>query len=314
MQTLRILFLGGAKRVSLAERFVIAGNKLGYDIQFYSYELDEDVPISAMGKVFVGLKWKDPLVYKDLVNIIEEYNINILIPNLDPATIVAARLKELYSKIFIPVSDIKVCEIFFNKNVAQNWFKQNGIPVPSENLNEFPLITKPVRGSASKNITLLKTLTELESFIENHNKEEFIIQKFIEGEEFTVDGYITKQNKVLAIVPRKRLEVIGGEVSKAITIKDDKLINYARTVFENSGLRGPVNIQFIQDKNNEYYAMEVNPRFGGGVIASIEAGADFTEMVLKEYLGLPLEEISNWKNHLIMMRTNREFFRHADNN
>jgi carbamoyl-phosphate synthase large subunit len=53
--------------------------------------------------------------------------------------------------------------------------------------------------------------------------------------------------------------------------------------------------------------IEINPRFGGGYPLSYQAGANFPEMLVKEYL--LDEEISfcdNWKSDLLMLRFDDE--------
>ena len=72
---------------------------------------------------------------------------------------------------------------------------------------------------------------------------------------------------------------------------------------------GPVTIQFIKEfSTNIIYIIEINPRFGGGVLNSIEAGADAPSYILHEYLGCTLTPINKYKNKLLMMRADREFF------
>ena len=50
---LNVLFLGGAKRVSLAEHLIDTARRKGLDVEVYSYELDEFVPIASVGTVLV---------------------------------------------------------------------------------------------------------------------------------------------------------------------------------------------------------------------------------------------------------------------
>jgi len=305
--TINILFLGGAKRVSLAERLMKAGKELGKTVNIFSYELDKFVPISAIGKIILGLKWQEPDILNHLQKIVEENNINILLPYVDPATIIAARLKPK-SDIFIPVSDLSVCETFFNKANAQVWFSENGFPVPLVK-QKLPIIAKPVTGSASQGIIIIKSKTELLNFENDYNQADYVLQQYIDADEYTVDCYIDSNYRPLAIVPRKRLEITAGEVTKAVTVRDDTIIRLAAEIIAASRLRGPVNIQFLKEKTTgKLFVMEVNPRFGGGVINSIEAGADIAGMLIKEYLSLPNEAVTDWKENLLMMRANREFF------
>ena len=304
---INILFLGGAKRVSLAERLIAAGKQLGRTVNIFSYELDKYVPISGVGKIISGLKWKDPEIFNHLQKTIEENNIHILLPYVDPATIVAAGFKPK-SNIFIPVSDLAVCETFFNKTNAQEWFLKNGFPVPLAK-QKLPMIAKPVTGSASQGIMIIKSQTELSNFENDYNQSDYVLQQYIDADEYTVDCYIDGNYHLLTAVPRKRLEVTAGEVTKSITQKEDKIIEMAASIIAKSKLRGPVNVQFLKEKNTgEIFVMEVNPRFGGGVINSIEAGADIAAMLLKEYLGIPNKPVTDWKENLLMMRANREFF------
>jgi len=312
--SINILFLGGAKRVSLAERFIAAGNFLNAKVNLFSYELDPYVPIASIAKVFVGLKWNDPGLFQDLDRLINKEKINVILPFVDPAINFLAEYKEKRKDIFIPVSDLSVCETFFNKFKSDSWFKEHNFSVPVDN-NSYPKIAKPIRGSASQGIEVIHNSTSMLEFQAKNELKNYLIQRFIHGDEYTVDLYITKGNMILATVPRKRLEISGGEVTKALTIKDDALIAMANNIAKKARLQGPVNIQFIKEKETEdIFVMEINTRFGGGVIASIEAGADLAKMLLKEYLGLKNEPVSDWKNNLIMMRANREFFAYAANN
>jgi len=311
---INILFLGGAKRVSLAERFIKAGELLGYRVNIFSYELDPFVPISSVAKVIPGLRWNDPALFQDLDRVIGQEHMNIILPFVDAAITFLASFKENRKDVFIPVSDLAVCEIFFNKLKSNNWFIENNFPVPVDN-DTYPKIAKPLTGSASKGIEIISDADSMMEFQKKNNMNNYLIQRYIEGDEYTVDIYIDQKNNVLATVPRKRLEITGGEVTKALTVKDDSLISLANSIATTAKLKGPVNIQFIKEQQTgSVYVMEINTRFGGGVIATIEAGADFTKMLLMEYLGLPVEPISDWKNNLIMMRTNREFFAYATNN
>lgn len=55
-----VLLLGGARRVSVAELLKKSGERIGCDVEIVSYELNDRVPISILGKVEVGLKWSAP--------------------------------------------------------------------------------------------------------------------------------------------------------------------------------------------------------------------------------------------------------------
>ena len=76
MYDINILFLGGAKRVSLAEHFQISGKKMGFNVNIFSYELQKECPIAAVGKVIIGKRWKDKALAEDMKNVVSKNHIN----------------------------------------------------------------------------------------------------------------------------------------------------------------------------------------------------------------------------------------------
>lgn len=308
-----ILFLGGAKRVSLGERFIESAKNMNERLNIFSYELNRHVPISSLANIIIGLKWGDKRILDHLSKIIAEFNIDIVLPFVDGSTVIAAKLKKKHKDIFIPVSDESVCNTFFDKVIANRWFVKNGFPVP-KGTDQPPLIAKPRKGSASKDIIIISNHKELKIFINNFNKKDYLIQRFIKGEEYSVDCYISIKGDILAVVPRRRIEVISGEVTKSVTIKDYKIIEFTNKILRICKFKGPLTMQFIkEEKTTKLFIMEINPRFGGGVIVSIEAGADIPTMILKDYFGIANKPVYDWKEHLLMTRAYREVFQYANN-
>jgi len=262
MRIINILFLGGAKRASLAELFIDAGNELGLDVKIFSYELDANCPISFVGEVILGEKWKSPNLISHLKQTISQKEIDIVLPFVDPATVIASKLKEgLGDSVFIPVGDFIDVEQFFDKNKTTEWCEGVGIPYPKFD-KTFPVIAKPIHGSASKGIEVFYSKEEFESF--DKKMENYVIQKFIRGKEYTVDCYVSTQNKqLICSVPRERIEMQGGESIKSITVKDSRIIEFVHAIINKSGLVGPITVQLLKDKiTDDLFFMEINPRFG----------------------------------------------------
>lgn len=310
---INILFLAGGKKVSLAERFISAAKKKGRRANIFSYELKEDAPLLSIAKIIKGLKWDDKKIIPHLQSVIKKNRIHIVLPLVDPAIVIASRLKnKLPGNIFLPVSDETICSTFFDKEIANRWFVNNKFNVPGSE-RRLPLIAKPVKGSASNGILFIRDRSTLNFFDQNFNAKDYILQRCIEGEEFTVDCYIDSQGKILSVVPRKRIEVSSGEVIKTLVVKDNELVSLTHAVLGKSKLTGPVNVQIIREaKTRKLFLVEINPRFGGGVIATIEAGADIPLMILNEYLHLPNKEVKKVKENLLMLRAYREIFTYAN--
>ena len=114
--------------------------------------------------------------------------------------------------------------------------------------------------------------------------------------------------KVRCVVPRKRIEVRSGEVSKGQIIKHPRIMSEAARLVEKLGAGpGVVTLQLFLTKDNKIKFIEVNPRFGGGAPLSIKAGANFPKWILKESLGKKTNiRFDGFKDRLIMLRYDSE--------
>lgn len=305
---LTILMLGGARRVSMAELLKRSGERLGFEIKIISYELDMQVPIATVGKVVSGLKWNDPGVVDDILRIAIEHEVKIILPFVDGSISVASRCKERMPSLFVPVSDPETAMMMFDKKRTAKAFEEAGIPIPTTYQiidAEMPVIAKPRFGSASKGIHVFYDIDDL-----MHLKDisDYLLQEFIEEKkEYTVDCYVATDGQILVTVPRERLEVMGGEVTRTITCRLPELEDMSREIIEKFSLKGPVTLQFLYDiRRNRFLLMEVNPRLGGGVICSIYAGAPIPDYILCEACGIPVRPCTDWADQTLMARYQKE--------
>ena len=313
-QKLTVLALGGARRVSVAELIKNSGRRTGYEVDLVSYELNEEVPIAIVGKVVVGKRWTDPDVVNDIERVVHEYDVDIILPFVDGAIEIAAKCREQIKGVFVPVSDFETARIMFDKVEAARAFKKAGCPIPatySVITAEMPAIAKPRHGSASRGIKIFHNIDDL---MHLDNIGDYLVQQFIERcHEYTVDCYVSQQGEILVTVPRRRLEVMGGEVTRTVTCRIPTLMDMSRKVIDSFNLRGPVTLQFLHDLNRDrYLLMEVNPRLGGGVVCSIYAGAPITDYILDEALGHPVSPCDNWASQTLMARYLKETIFYAD--
>ena len=312
-----ILMLGGAKRVSLARLLIEAGKRMGIEVNIFSSEIIKEVPIACVGTVVEGMRWSDPGIYDNLSATIRRHNIGIVLPFVDGAIEICSRLKEMHPEVFIPVSPYEVAHAMFDKVVAAELFERNGFAIPATYRKEschFPAILKPREGSASKGIKIANNAEDLGTIPDIDN---YLIQEYISNrDEYTVDCYVsTVSNRVLCAVPRLRISTSGGEVDRTITRRIPELIGCATMILEKLGLEGPVTIQFIHDKaRDRYLLMEINPRLGGGVICSINAGAAIPEMILAEWLGREAAVCDDWRDNALMARYFSEVMFYEDEN
>lgn len=307
-EDIKILMLGGARRVSMAEQLIRSGKRLGHEVKILSYELSKEVPIAVIGEVIVGLKWSDPNVVEDICNLCKDKGISIVLPFVDGAIEIAALCREKMPDVFIPVIEPGLAEKMFDKIEAAKLFKEAELPIPRTYtaLNaELPAIAKPRHGSASRGI---KVFQSIEALMHLENLQDYLVQEYIaNNKEYTVDCYISEEGEILVTVPRLRIEVMGGEVTRTKTLRNQELIGLSRQVLDKFNFRGPVTLQFLEDtESGRFMLMEINPRLGGGVLCSIFAGAPITDYIISESLGMRVVPCDDWIDGTLMARYQKE--------
>lgn len=310
MKRVGILFLGGAKRVSMGRKFLEAGKKLGLEVKLFSYELSPWVPVAEIAEIVIGKRWSDPGLPDDLARVVRDKGIDILIPFVDGAVEVAARCRDSVRGVWTPVGDASRAAEMFDKISSDRIFREAGLPVPAS-VREFPMIAKPRFGSASKGIRILASPAELEAL---ENRGNYLIQEYISPrKEITVDCYVAMNGDIICTVPRYRIEIQGGEASVTRTFRNLEVEALACRTLEATSLRGAVTIQMIERpapgnaadnaaKEPRYVLMEINPRLGGGAVCACHAGAPLSEFILRDALGLPLSPCADWKPDILITR------------
>jgi len=295
---MRVMFVGGGRRVSLAKRFITAG------FEVFSYETEKKCPVSSVATVVEGKKWTDPSVEQHILDTFYSYGIDVAIPLQDHATVVLSRIAQL-TNAKIPTATETINNMCLNKRVFEQQLKDYDF-YPSITNSCKKVIIKPKFGFASKGIKVVER-SDLADV-----GDDFVVQRFIDsGYEISVDAYFNKNSKMIDAIPRRRLEIQGGEVSRSITLDRNAfgVLETTKLVGEKFGLVGPACVQYIVD-DNKAFIMEINARFGGGVILSLEAGFDIVDLIKKEYVDnvecLPMNY--GWKENFGMVRYFQEYF------
>jgi hypothetical protein len=141
-----------------------------------------------------------------------------------------------------------------------------------------------------------------------------VMQKKLDGAEYSVDCYFNRNSKFIGGVSRIRQRVAGGEViDSQVDMKHD-MLEVTATIGEFLNMRGPACFQYMLADDGSFKLFEINARAGGGIILSMEAGLDIAEYIKQEYY-LEKEvkpiDLNSINNGLIMRRVNKEFFFNA---
>lgn len=243
--------------------------------------------------------------------------IGLIVPTIDTELAAYAAHRDTFAAagVAVHVSSPAVIAIAADKRATHRWLTTEGFPTVEQadvadvlagsNGWRLPAIVKPVGGSAGIGVARVADLNHLRIATLGGD---FVVQSIAPGIEHTVDVYVSRDGRCLASVPRRRLEVRAGEVSKAVTVRDELLMDLAKRVFERlPGAWGVQNIQIFTD-GEQASIIEINPRFGGGFPLSWEAGARGSRWLLEEVLGLPLTAGDGWHEGRVMLRYDAAVF------
>jgi carbamoyl-phosphate synthase large subunit len=307
-----ILITSAGRRVSLVKNFQKTLSKFNPDGKVFTIDLNPKLsPACQVSDCFEQAPRVTDKNYLDfLKNFAIKYKISLIVPTIDTELSILAKAKSEFKalNIKIAISSVEVCDTFYLKSTTEVFFTKNNFKTPT-NLNEiqntkYPIFAKLNNSSCSigaEKVENYKRAKELQN--ENPN---YVFQEFIDGKEFTVDVFIDSNNEVISVVPRQRLEVRAGEVSKALAVKDQKIISEVKKIFEHKkGFYGTITVQLFK-REDEIIFIEINPRFGGGYPLSYQAGSDFAEYLIRDFLGEELSYNENWKNNTLMLRYDDE--------
>lgn len=122
---------------------------------------------------------------------------------------------------------------------------------------------------------------------------DYVVQPFISGEEYTVDIFCDFGGDPITIVPRHRITVRAGKVLKTRVDLDSQIIKECERLLSAFKPCGPMITQLIrQSSTGKNYFIEINPRFGGGAPLSMKAGVNSAEAILRLLLGEPVTQMT----------------------
>lgn len=285
---IRILFTGVGRRIELLQAFRNAALVLNKDLKLFGADMTGTAPALAYcDYVRRVVAMKDSAYIDNLLDICREDKIDLIIPTIDTDLLVLSESRERFeragAKVMISDPDkIRICR---DKNNTSRFFVDCGlhVPMPVNNWKEykggFPAFIKPKDGSSSINAFKVDSAEELEVYA--GQIEDYIVQPFVEGREYTIDIFCDWNGNPVTITPRERLQVRAGEVLKTQITMDRVMVEESRVLCEAFRPCGPMTVQLIRDEAGVDWFIEINPRFGGGAPLSMKAGARSAEAILK---------------------------------
>ena len=310
-----ILISSAGRRVALQQCFQRALAGLGVSGRVFAADMQ---PLSAAfhsaDRGMLVPRCTSPGFVARIEEICAEGRVRLVIPTIDTelGAYARARARLAAAGVTVAISDLDTVGIAGDKVRTHEWLTSKGFPTVQQhtlasvradpNLLPLPYIAKPRFGSSAVGVRLVETPRQLAAL---PTEEDYLVQEVATGQEYTVDVYVDRRGRCRCAVPRRRIEVRGGEVSKAVTERVPAIIDLCVSLAESlPGASGTLCIQvFFDPASAALRVIEINPRFGGGFPLSDRAGADLARWTVEEALGQPCSATPEaWEAGVVMLR------------
>jgi len=262
-------------------------------------------------------------LYDRIAFIHEQEKIDIIIPTLDSELYgfvkLQPKLEALGIKTFLP--DIDMLNIRAKDNLF-SFCTSHGIKVPKNILAksvqdiyaipdqmEYPVVVKGIFYEAY-------IANNFEEALAAFNKLRIkwglpiIIQEFIQGIEFNVVALGDGTGKTIGAVPMRKLYITDkGKGWAGVTIEDHNLMDLSYKIIEKTKWRSGLELEFMKSSSTEeYYLLEINPRFPAWVYLAPKAGQNLVWALIRMALGEIVEPFTNYEVGQIFVRSSWDLF------
>lgn len=307
-----ILICSAGRRVELLEAFRSSANALlGRNARILASDLrpERSAACQRADAAFALPRVSDEGYPEALLALCQREGVGLVVPTIDTELLPLARCRQPFDEagISVVVSDPPLVAACRDKRCTAALMTAIGLPTPAEldpKALRFPCFLKPVSGSCSQGVrpvTRAEELSEAERLDPGNLFQELIPPSW---SEYSLDLYYNQHGVLCGCVPRQRLEVRGGEISKGIT-RRGRVYDHLRPLLEHlEGARGVLTLQVFSDPEQvSFLGVEINPRFGGGYPMSHLAGVDYPGWLIREWL---LQEAityrDDWRADLMLLR------------
>jgi carbamoyl-phosphate synthase large subunit len=240
---------------------------------------------------------KDPGYVRALRALCDEHGVGAIVPltDLDIETLARARADGHLPEALVPGPETAAAT--YDKFEAHLLLGRLGLPspptvLPGDEPGSYPVMIKPRRGSGAESIHLARDAEEAAFFCRYVAEQDPMVQRRMDGPEFSIDCLSDLDGRCLNAIPRSMLESRGGESIKGTVLDDPELVDLGRRVVEALGVRGPCTVQAFRDREIGLGITDVNTRFGGAFPAPMYAalpGRTYPELIVRMARGERVE-------------------------
>ena len=258
----------------------------------------------------------EPLTVEDVMNVVRHENPKAVVVSLGGQT--AINLAEPLAKLGVPIigTDTEAIRNAEDRGCFEKIMEELGIPQPeAEAVTDleagvkaaarigYPVLVRPsyvLGGRAMQIVSNEERLRHyLQTAVEVNEDSPVLVDRYIMGKELEVDAICDGKDVFIPGI-MEHVERTGIHSGDSISVYPtfsisqaarEKVIDYTVRLGLRIGIVGLYNIQFILDKNDDVYVIEVNPRSSRTVpFLSKSTGVQMAHIATQVILGKSLKE------------------------
>ena len=278
---------------------------VGVDADPYSYGLQ------YADSGYVVPHGDDPAFVDELLQIVRREDVDAMLCSPESEVLAVSEERQAFENVGCDplCPDHAVVQQCADKRQTKRFFERHDVPTPETYADaasaETPCIVKPRRGRGSTGIYVATTQQELDVYASQVDVP--IFEEYVEGTEYTVDVLAEGDGTVLSVVPRRRHSIESGKSVTGVTVSAPTIRQHCRRIAEALPLRGPACIQCIRTDDGLQF-IEVNTRFGGGSVLSMQADDELVPNLLRMIRGDQTTPSEEYTEDLVMLRNYDELF------
>lgn len=244
------------------------------------------------------------------LQIAQKYNPDAVIS--DQSDIAVPTVAYLNEKLGLKGIGTEKAALFSDKSQLRIFCKNNNITIPDFKIcknyrdalsffkNCKKAIIKPIDSQSSRGVFTVTEAEDIKKHMEetlawSNARKEFLIEEYIEGDEFTIDGLVVNSQYYPMCISIKEMYKQNPNVSKMQTYSYyhdiynyDTLRNTNKELIEKTGLPFGLTHSEYKFNNGKYYLIEAGARGGGsnlsGKIVPFMSGIDNYEYLIRQAL------------------------------
>lgn len=312
----KVMILGGGK---YQVPFIKKAKELGHYVVLCDYL--ENNPGRKYSDIHYLVSTHD---YNQVIAVAKKEEIDGVVTNSEPVMHI---MSKIMSELNLPCIPPQIMELFLNKKLMRDYLEKRGLntiryryvynkAAAKKFLKEIDkkIVMKPVDSSASKGVFSIRKDSEIEKFFDitkksNRREEEVLLEEYISGPEFTVDGICISGKHYTLGISEKHHFAYNENVADALFFSSfsneydyESLKKYNDEIVQSTLLPFGMTHSEYKYENGKFHFIEMSARGGGAYIATsiipFMSGIDTMKLLFNASLGIETKnEISIRKEY-----------------